>query len=413
MNNPASPITLKARYLFPIDGDPIPDGEVTIRGDTIEAVGQDLSNDARDLGNVALLPGLVNAHTHLEFSDVEVPLGESGMSLPDWIRLVVDKRRRQLREASDYAAARREAVEAGLQEAQLSGTVALGEIATLGWPEDAFDDTTIDATIFFEMIGRSSEQTDPLLHQAYDHFSLGKSAATPFRAGLSPHAPYSIHAELVARSALLSHQHQIPLTMHLAESIEELELLDSSSGPLREMLEDFEAWDPAAVPRGIRPLDYLQMLELAHRVLVVHGNFLAEDEIQYLGSQRDHMSVVYCPRTHAYFQHGEYPLRKLLDAGVAIALGTDSRASNPDLNLFAEMRAVAQSFSYVPLRMILEMGTIAGARALGLDNEYGSLTPGKRARLTCVPLPDSSIDDPHELLLDADPACVKPLVIEP
>jgi cytosine/adenosine deaminase-related metal-dependent hydrolase len=147
-------------------------------------------------------------------------------------------------------------------------------------------------------------------------------------------------------------------------------------------------------------LEYLCLLSAAERVLVIHGNYLNRTELAFLAERAGRMSVVYCPRTHDYFRHAPYPLAEMLSRGVALALGTDSRASNPDLSLFEEMRFAARSHPAVSPKQILELGTIAGARALGIDGEAGSLTAGKRADLAIVALPDRDAADPHELLLD-------------
>jgi cytosine/adenosine deaminase-related metal-dependent hydrolase len=111
--------------------------------------------------------------------------------------------------------------------------------------------------------------------------------------------------------------------------------------------------------------------------------------------------VVYCPRTHAYFGHGRYPLAEMLAAGVNVALGTDSRASSPDLNLLEEMRHAARLHPGVTPASIVRLGTLAGARALGRERRVGSLRPGKQADFVLVRLPDDPRDDPFELLLDA------------
>ncbi len=161
------------------------------------------------------------------------------------------------------------------------------------------------------------------------------------------------------------------------------------------------AWDPTARPHGARPLDELRVLSLAHRALVVHGNYLDDEEIDFLGRQRRQMAVVYCPRTHAWFGHSPYPLEKLLAAGAIVALGTDSRASAPDLSLLAEIRQVAREFPAMGRAAILDLGTRGSARALGLDSRIGTLESGKWANLAVVALPEYAAADPHELILDA------------
>ena len=222
---------------------------------------------------------------------------------------------------------------------------------------------------------------------------------------MSPHAPYTVHPELLARAVELSAEHAIPLAMHLAESREEIDFLRDGRGPFRELLESRGGWDPAARPLGARPLDELRLLARAHRTLVIHGNYLDDEEIDFLGRQRQ-MAVVYCPRTHAWFGHARYPLEKLLAAGAIVALGTDSRASSPDLSLLAEMRHVAREFPAISRATILELGTLGSARALGVDSQVGTLEPGKWANLAVIGLPEDAVADAHELLLDTAGAVV-------
>ena len=166
------------------------------------------------------------------------------------------------------------------------------------------------------------------------------------------------------------------------------------------LLEELGAWDPEAIPRGSRPLDYLRIASKAHRALIVHGNYLDREEIEFLAKHAETMSVVYCPRTHDYFRHDPYPLAKMLSAGVNVALGTDSRASNPDLSILAEMRCAAVRQALVPPARLLRMITVDAARALGRDQEIGTITLGKFADLAIMATPRFNGDDPHEVLLE-------------
>ena len=177
--------------------------------------------------------------------------------------------------------------------------------------------------------------------------------------------------------------------MHIAESREELELLRDGSGPFQELLEERGMWDDSAIPRGSRPLDYLRMLADAPRALVIHGNYLDEEELAFLAANSQRMSLVYCPRTHSYFFHKRWPLPQALDSGVRVALGTDSRASNPDLDFLEEMRHVARLYPQLDPRDILRMGTLAGALALGRENEFGRIAPGTIANLVAIPLSEN------------------------
>ena len=144
---------------------------------------------------------------------------------------------------------------------------------------------------------------------------------------------------------------------------------------------------------------------------MVHGNYLDDEEIEFLGRQRQRMAVVYCPRTHAWFGHERYPLEKMQAAGAVVALGTDSRASSPNLSLLDEMRYVARAFPAMSRAAILEMGTLHGARALGLDAVVGTLQPGKLANLVAVALPQDRAAEPYELLLDASGAVLRTWVL--
>ena len=388
------PRTLQARYVFPVAGEPIPDGRLTVAGERIVAVGrQPATGEVDDLGNVAILPGLVNAHTHLEFSGLSRPLGEPGTGFVDWIRQIIELFRQEPG-TSDRPVRR------GLQECIRSGTTTLGEIAQPGWPADEFHDVGLDATVFLELIAPTPQRIAPLLELAPQHLRAADPSGR-WRPGLCPHAPYSVLPQLLTAAVSLSAAGCVPMAFHLAESREELELLRSGSGPFRDYLDELGTCDPDLFLPGTRPLDYLHTLAAAHRALIIHGNYLDGEEIAFLADRAQRMSVVYCPRTHAYFGHEPYPLEQMLSAGVTVALGTDSRASSPDLSLLAEMRHVARRYPTLGRDVVLRLGTINGARALGRAREIGSLEPSKYANLAMVALPQRDAADPHELLLDS------------
>ncbi len=387
----ASPTAYRARWVVPVDQPPIDGGIVTVAGGRIVAVGKNEAGASpRDLGDVALLPGLVNAHTHLEFSLLEKPLGQSRMAFPEWIGRVVQHRREQNKalfvETDGFQRFRRRAAAAGLAELKSSAVAAVGDVETAGWPRESFPVPGLNSTIFLELLGLEQDKQDGLLSMAHSFVLDLQDASGGLRPGLSPHAPYTASPQLVQSVCQLSARERFPVAMHLAESREELELLASHQGPMVEILKSLDAWHAEAVPVGLRPRDYLQWLATAHRSLVIHGNYLAADEIALLGEHRDRMSIVYCPRTHAYFGHEAYPLEAMLAAGARVAVGTDSRASNPDLRHFEELRQIAQSHPTVSPESILRMGTLAGAEALGIAHEYGSISVGKRAALATVTL---------------------------
>ena len=378
----------RARYVFPVTAPPIPDGVVTVENGFIAAVGLEAPNcPITDLGNVAIIPGLINAHTHLEFSGLSAPLGTPGMAFTDWIRLVVAYRRRRANSLQ---------IRIGANQCASHATVAVGDIVTT--PPGI---GRRGITRFFEFIGLKAELLDERLRAAQNCLSADRHGSSPV--GLSPHAPYSVHPELFDRLLAMADEAQVPVAFHLAETLEELDLLATGDGPFRKLLIELGAWDETAIPRGSRPLDYLRRIATRNiRALVIHANFLDDEEMAILAKHADRMSVIYCPRTHAYFGHSRHPLPGLLSAGGNVALGTDSRASNPDLNLLEEIRFVGTHYPELPPSTALELGTLRGARALGIEHNFGSLEPGKCAALAAVPLADADADDPHWLIYESD-----------
>lgn len=410
-------VAYRARWVIPVDQPPLDGGVVTVARGRIVAVGENTSGaPARDLGEVALLPGFVNAHTHLEFSLLEKPLGQAGMGFAQWIKAVVEHRREQAKallvETDGFQRFRRRAANAGLAESRASGVVAVGDVATPGWPRECFPPEGIFATVFLELLGLDPSKEDALLTLAQSFVRDLQDATGAVRPGLSPHAPYTASPNLVQNVCQLSAAERFPVAMHVAESLAELELLASHSGPLVTVLQDLNAWRPDAVPRGIRPLDYLQLLAMAHRAIVIHGSFLNDRDWQLLATHRDRMSVVYCPRTNTFLQHGRYPLAEMLAAGVRVAVGTDSRASNPDLRILEELRHIARDHRDVASEAILNVGTLASAQALGIAGDYGSITVGKLAALVVVPTPADDKAPIEAILASSFSAKVLPPTID-
>ena len=383
--------SFRARWVFPADGPPIENGTVEITGTRITALHDRNDPQAVDLGNVAVLPGLINAHAHLEFSTLERPLGPV-TPFAGWIRSVVDWRSRRMCPVLD-------AVRTGLDESLHAGTTTIGEIATSGWSVDAFADIPGTAVVFREQLGFSASRIAGQLEIARSHLEDATDSGCVVR-GLSPHAPYSVHPDLFHGLVELAREFRAPLAVHLAETREELELLSSRSGPLVDLLIELGLWDdvPQRFPSG--PLEYLHAVADLPRALVVHGNYLNDEELAYIADHRN-ISVVYCPRTHAYFRREPHPWRQLLERGASVAIGTDGRASNPDLNVWNEIQFLRRLAPAVNPALLLQLGTICGARTLGLEQRCGSITPGKQADLSVVALPHRSGSSCWDLLYDS------------
>jgi cytosine/adenosine deaminase-related metal-dependent hydrolase len=288
-------------------------------------------------------------------------------------------------------------VREGLDESLRFGTTLIGDITVGGASWAAVTSAAVRAVLYWEVVGLSRGRCDA----SYEDWVLkagpswdddAPAAVFPATAlcrwAISPHAPYSVNHDF-ARFQLLCGNAAI----HLAESPAELELLASRTGPFLPFLKDLGVWDPNEVTA--RLLDFLLIrLQQARPRLYIHCNYLPPN------SPLDrNQTIVYCPRTHAAFGHPPHPFRAFQARGVRVALGTDSLASNPDLDLLAEARVVRHRYPDVPGDVVLRMATLDGAEALGWAHECGSLDAGKSADFVAVPLPDRETTDPHDLLL--------------
>lgn len=383
---------VRARWVVPVTSPPIENGLVTISAGKIERIEANASSvkDELDLGNNILLPGLVNSHCHLEFSDLKRPLGKPGIKFTDWIPLVVKERISNDPEFSKSAA-----IKMGIRESVDSGVAYIGEITTAPTDVNDYHIDSIRTIVFHELLGRNDNQRAEKLRQ-FDATRLEfESSSIDF--GISPHAPYSVGPLLFEDILAQAQVHQLPLAMHLAESKEELELLANVDGPFAELLQRLNAWHPETYQAGKRPLDYLKALSNHPRSLIVHGNYLDEEEIDFVADSD--MSIAYCPRTHAYFDHDEYPLKDLLARKINVCLGTDSRASNPDLSLLGEMKEVKRCFPDLDGESIVRLATHSGAVALGIDNRCGAIEKGKDAALSVALTTVNNASDPFNAIL--------------
>jgi cytosine/adenosine deaminase-related metal-dependent hydrolase len=378
--------TYTARVVFPASGPPLPNGTVTVRSDRIEAVDpRGTRTPDEDFGNAAIIPGLVNPHVHLDLS------GARGLIPPtdpdhftDWLRGVIAYRRSRTAEQTQAD------IRAGLAECLRFGTTLIGDIASEGASWDALAAAGTRAVVFRELIGLSKERFQQVAQEAVRWVQDGRGTST-CQPGLSPHAPYSCRAEGLPRLTQILPLLGNRLTTHLAETRSELELLQKQSGAFVVFLAELGVWDPSGLAWG--PEQILGVTRAAKHAVYAHCNYLSPDT-----AFGENQSIVYCPRTHAAFGHPPHPFREFLARGVRVCLGTDSLASNPDLDVLAEARFVRARYPDFPSDQLLRMVTMLGAEALGWADETGSLEAGKSADFVVVPLPDSDAADPHALL---------------
>jgi cytosine/adenosine deaminase-related metal-dependent hydrolase len=374
---------LTARWIFPATSTPLPGGRVTIRGDRIVSVNPagDRSADI-DFGNTAIIPGLVNAHTHLDLSGMRGAVAP-GPDFVGWLRGVVEYRR--TRPPRDTGAD----IQDGLTECMCLGTTTIGDIAAGGSSWESLVRAPVWSLCFREVLGLPCERVHAVWAELVQWMAEHPDTPT-CRVGVSPHAPYSVHKALIEAAARIW-----PICVHLAETEAERELLESQSGPFVSFLSELGVWDP----HGLAPsLDWVTWkASRSPAALLAHGNYLSPAT-----SLARNSTVVYCPRTHAAFGHPLHPFPELIARGVRVVLGTDSLASNPDLDILAEARFVHERYPTVPGEQILRMATINGATALGFGELTGSLETGKSADLVVVPLSEDKTGDPFKLLFSSD-----------
>lgn len=381
--------SFRGRWVFPVSSPPLENGTIEIQDGQIVAVHDRSDPLALDLGNVAVIPGLVNAHTHLEFSDLSHPL-EPALPFTTWIRNLVGQRRHRTNSVA-------EAVRTGYREAAQAGTTLIGEIATEGWSSAALTQPGPRIVAFRELLALTPDRHAEQMDVAAAHLQEADAAPPQLVRGISPHAPYSVHPDLFRDLVQLAKRTRAPLAIHLAETQAELELLADGTGEFVDMLQQFGVWQPGIFAPGARPLDYLESLAELERALVIHGNYLSSAEMAFLADNR-HLTVVYCPRTHAFFRHSAHPWLELRDQGVSLALGTDSRGSSPDLSLWNELLFLHGRYPDVSPATLLNLGTLSGARALGFDALTGSLEAGKSADLAVIQLGAQAQGDAFSLL---------------
>jgi cytosine/adenosine deaminase-related metal-dependent hydrolase len=351
-----------------------------------------------DLGDAIVLPGLVNAHTHLEFSALTEPLAAAG-GLPAWLgRVVAARRGREAGVGNESEARAVTAIRQGLAESVAGGVTAIGEIATAAAPA-AYAGPGPATRVFREGLGLRAAAVGAVPRQiAAD---LDRLAAAGIACGISPHAPYSVAAPLGRRLLTEACRRRIPLAMHLLESEAEAELLSRGTGPFRRLLEDLGAWDSAAPPALLPAAEWIGRLAHVPRGIVVHATHIERDAaaLARLARHRDRLAVVICPRTTRAISGCLPPLAVLREAGVRVALGTDSRASNPDLSLLAECRTLVDAGLASPEKA-LRMATVHGAWALGFDRRAGQIAPGRPADLVILRPATGSHHDPVAAALD-------------
>ena len=394
--------TFTAAWVLPIAAPPIRNGFVTLEGGRITAVGDRTPADVASLGNVAILPALVNAHTHLELSYLHGRVPPS-TSFNDWVMALMALRRDH---PDPTAPAIIEAARQAIARARASGTGLFGDVSNTLVTVPLLRDAGMAAHVFYELIGFSHPDPVGRVREARAAADAAAIDAGSVRVSLAPHAPYSVSSALfmAIRADVDAHPDSVT-TVHLGESAAEVELLLQGSGPARVMLERLGVWSSEWQIPGVSPTEYVAALGfLGADSLVVHGvQFTREDlaRVKTAGSP-----LVSCPRSNTYVGVGAPPLESFYAAGVPVAFGTDSLASVADLNMFAELAEARRLAPTVSARELLRSATLTGAQALRYDDDYGSIAAGKRAALIAVRVPPDVVDVEEYLVAGIEPDAI-------
>lgn len=386
-------LILASKWVLPITSPPIYDGAVLVRGNTIASVGKrketvkdNPHEDVRDFGEAVLLPGFVNAHTHLEITAFRGI--EDDLPLLPWITDAINKAEKNL-DHEDFVIS----TSLGCLEALKSGITCVANAGTRqarGGSFMAIVDSGLRGVFYQELWDGFKRDPDEVLEEVLSLVKeMQRSGSKRVEVGISPHSPYSVSKELFKLINKTSLKMGLPLCTHLAESNEEVKFLMHGSSEIA----DF--WRKEGVkwkaPR-LTPVQYLDKLGVLNsNVLAAHCVHLTNEDIKILAKRR--VAVAHCPKSNAKLGDGIAPVPKLIDAGIRVGLGTDSTASNNVLDMFEEMRfaifiqrALHQTAPLLNAKQVLEMATIEGAKALGMESEIGSLERGKKADVIAVAL---------------------------
>jgi cytosine/adenosine deaminase-related metal-dependent hydrolase len=391
-----------ARWVLPIVSPPIADGAVAVDGERIAWVGP--ATDApeglvHDLGDSILLPGLVNVHTHLELTAMRGFLEE--LSFRRWVVHLTKAREAAMTPERSMAAAR-----AGIAEGLLAGITTFGDVSDTGRSLEAMRDMGVRGMTWLEVFGPSPSQcAESLAGLRARVESLGPRATNLVRLGVSPHAPYSVSDDLFRATAQYALDESLPVTVHIAESREEWDLVVEGQG---EFADGLRSRGIAVAPRGSSPVAMLETLGvLRTRPLLVHAVRVTPADQQRIADTGS--AVAHCPASNAKLGHGVAPLMAILERGIRVGLGTDSVASSNRMCLLDEgrlavfqQRAATQRFDALGGTAMVEMATMGSARTLGLEGRIGSLEVGKDADLAAFPIDpvrDTPVFAPEDALI--------------
>lgn len=366
---------LKADWLYTAAGSPIKDGMIAIDDkDTISAIGQNLSEGGIvvEVFDGILCPAFVNAHCHLELSHLKGKI-EQGGKLDGFIQEVQHHR------TADDAEVQKAIVEAD-QEMIENGIIAVGDISNGLSTISQKSNSPIHYHTFIELFAFDPSKADQSMRHGKEnqaHFLNSGLKAT-----VVPHSPYSVSTSLMDAIA----KHNVgPVCIHNQETQGENELFRAKKGAMAEMLKDFgNSLDHFEAQGKSSLISYLPILQNNTPLQLVHNTFTSRSDIQEAEKLHKEIYWCFCPRANQYIEGRLPDMNLFAEAAVKGTLGTDSLASNQSLSILEEMKSIQGAFPNISLEILIQWGSINGAKFLGIEKEYGSIELGKRAKINHI-----------------------------
>lgn len=399
---------ITAKWIYPVSSPTIEDGVLIIENGKILKLGhRDEFLDIYiahtiDLPHHIVMPGLINAHAHLELSNLKGNISNS-LRFAGWIKEVV----KYTKDANIEQF--KDAVGAGLDELISHGVTTIADISISGSSLDLFRDKKIRGVVFHEIVGFEEKEAEDRIAQLKEKIETVYSTEL-ISIGISPHSIYSVSPLLIKKAHNMAEKYKLPVAMHIAETCEEIDFTYGRDGDIKDLLFHLDKWDERWKAPECSPITYLDKLGALRGVLGIHCNYPETADIPLL--KKYNISVVLCPLSNLWFKRRmRYPLINFLREDINVCLGTDSLASNNELNLFKEMREVKRLFPDLDSGKIIEMATKNGAYALSINNITGDISTGKDADIIAIDAKEvKNVSDIADYIIDGEHTIVLSMV---
>ena len=382
------------------------DAFVIVEKNTIVDVRTSLNPDEKSnlkiisFPNTIILPGFVNAHTHLNLSILKGKIKPT-RNITKWFKKLILLR--QSMSTYDFNSS----YEIGVKESIQDGTTTVADITDMGTAYSIMKKYGLRAVLFYEILGMKEDFYLPRLSEKIQILE-GFPEDELIKPGLSPHSPYTVSPELFHLCKEIASKYNLNLHIHLSETVDEVKFTKFGKGRIFNFLKETDFINSDYVPPRISPTKYLREIGMFDKPLVLaHCNYLDEEDMEIIKASGS--SVVFCPSSHSFFKHKNHPFKKLISLGINVALGTDSLSSNSTLSILDELKFLMKHYPDIDIEELLEMATINGAKALELENKIGTIEPNKCADLIAINIGNKSTN-PLRAIFNKDSKVIATIV---